>query len=180
MVMDEPSNPERRPLTPSSVKLIQCPECGAENQAFAANCWICQRPLAEEEMIEAKLAPAPPKYVDTTSSIFAYLLLVLSSLAIILMGVGVYYVNPVWALYYVLLFGVPLMAAGVGIFYALLSNDENIRKAGAIFASFYAIGMTILGSLGIVFLTIAAIVIFVISVCAGFAELCFGPQNTGN
>ncbi|TWT31485.1 hypothetical protein Enr8_34060 [Blastopirellula retiformator] len=96
------------------------------------------------------------------------------------MGVGVYYVNPDWIVFYTLAFGAPLLLAAAALFTALLSKDENIRKTGAVLASVYAILMTVLGTVGVAILAVAIVLLALVSIIAAFGQACFDVNPSGN
>lgn len=174
---NQPPSPPTSPMAP-----VACPLCGAENPVSAAKCWICQQTLTVPVASEGPFGSAisRPEFVDSTARILPNTLFALAAAALVIMGYGVYSVYSGWLAYYVFLFGLPLLAMAGILRYALLSSDKNVRQAGAILTPIYVTLFAVLGSLGIVFLTLAAVVILVISIFVAFGEMCFNMSNNGN
>ncbi|PQO44654.1 hypothetical protein [Blastopirellula marina] len=178
----EPDPQQTSNAPPAAAPLVVCPVCGAENQPLAAKCWICQQPLQAATGVAApvmRVTPSP-QFAAPRSSILPNTLFALAAAALLVMGIGVYTVKPIWLIYYVPLFCLPLLTMAGGLRYALLSTDKNVRQTGEILTPIYAAAFAILGSLGVVFLTLAAVVILVISIFVSLGELCFSVSDTGN
>ena len=93
----------------------RCPECDANNDAVAAHCWLCGRPLtAKDEVILAELVPARAE--KGLELLLAVLTIAAAALSLLLI-VGAAQIEPAIAMY-----------AAIGVGPAFLATA--IRAAG--------------------------------------------------
>lgn len=180
--MTKESSPDNGiPNNPREISWMTCPACGARNNRFAKECWICHssldHPLDEQMQCNESATCRKPEFAEGLGAIFGNLLLGLLLLALVLVGIGVFRINSTWFVYYVVFITLPLLAAAVGLRHALHSKNQDIRRAGAILTSIYATLLTILGTAAVV---IATVVALIVSFFVALGQICSDLLNSGN
>ncbi|TWT31487.1 hypothetical protein [Blastopirellula retiformator] len=147
-----------------SLPQVRCPECGADNNAFAANCWICQRALVDEVELVAAVPVEAPKFVAGANTKVGNVLLLLTLAALVLVGVGVATIHPVALIFYAILVVVPCLGVGITLRQVLAAKDKPTATRG----------------LSVVLVLVSVIGLVVISIGILFFMIClqmFGHQN---
>ncbi|PQO44653.1 hypothetical protein [Blastopirellula marina] len=103
---------------------VRCPECGADNNAFAAKCWICQRPLVDEAELVETLPIEAPAFVSGNYAKIGNVLLIVTLLALAVVAVGVWTVEPVALIFYAVLVCFPCLAVGITLRQILAAKDK--------------------------------------------------------
>ncbi|WP_154657804.1 hypothetical protein [Blastopirellula marina] len=177
--MNEPDDLRKPSLKSQEIPTIECRRCGAENYANAVLCWICQSRLHEEIGSDAKMTRDKPEFAQQPSGVYANLLLCFLIPALLVIGIGLFYLNVTWFVYFVVFISLPLLAIAVGLRQALLSTNQDIRSAGEILTPIYLVFLSVFGTLGIVVLVILAILALVFGFFAALFEMCTNMSNTG-
>jgi len=76
---------------------LPCPKCGAENNPFASECWICQQPIGPDEPVWGELIEAeaiePQRRIAETLGLIAFCLVIVTlavvGLGLATIGVGI-------------------------------------------------------------------------------------------
>ncbi|UUO08751.1 hypothetical protein M4951_10655 [Blastopirellula sp. J2-11] len=178
-LMNEPDDRRSPSQKSQEIPTIDCPQCGAENYANSVLCWICQSSLHEEIDRDEKKTGDKPEFAQQSSSIYANLLLFFLIPALIVIGIGLFYLNVTWLVYFVVFISLPLLAIAVGLRQSLLSANQDIRNAGEILTPIYLMFLAVFGTLGIVVLVILAILALVFGFFAALFEMCTNMSNTG-
>ncbi|MCC9604671.1 hypothetical protein LOC68_26865 [Blastopirellula sp. JC732] len=113
-----------------SLPHVRCPECGADNNAFAANCWICQRPLVDEAELVKALPVEAPAFVAGVNTKVGNVLLLFTLIALILVGIGVSTVEPVALIFYAILVVAPCLGVGITLRQILVAKDKPTATGG--------------------------------------------------
>ncbi|EAQ81429.1 hypothetical protein DSM3645_23596 [Blastopirellula marina DSM 3645] len=131
---------------------IRCPECGADNNAFAAKCWICQRPLVEEAELVSVIRDEPPSFVPGVNTKVANALTFWTLAAMVIVGCGVSLIHPVLVIFYIILVCVPCLAVGLSLRGILKARDKPTATSGLTgLLIFVSVGGLLAISVGILF-----------------------------
>ncbi|GAA4422309.1 hypothetical protein [Bremerella cremea] len=146
----------------SDLPHVTCPECGAENNSFANNCWICRHPLHQnDELIERELL-APPPMPATRRPWVPNLALALLIVATCLVALGVSS-DSAGALITFAIFVLPIaVACGVVIYQGSQSENKAFRTISEIFSTLIVTvgAMILLGIAGIIALFAFCLMLF--------------------
>lgn len=151
-----------------------CPECGADNLAFATSCWMCYRDIRNETpIIEAVAVDSSPKAAVAQRPSYApgewffriatFLVLVL----LVLVGIGLATEEVGLVIVYALLVTPPLLGA---LFRIRRRAKQGHVSWGEKFATLLMSGAIMIGILGV--LWIAAL--------GALVAFCFVAIATGN
>ena len=130
-----------------------CVECGAENWAYAADCWLCKRDLSDVEAVVNAEIVAPP--VSTSANTFFAVVTGILGIVLVLIGIGLYLEEPGAAIGYMILVIPPLIAT---IVRTMAKQGERPVGWGERLATFLISSVVFFGIL--VMLCIAAVVAF--------------------
>lgn len=162
------------PIAPP-IAVKACPECGAENEARAASCWLCHADLQREpnpfadQFVKISGKSRKPEWAPSENH--ELILVAAVGVLLLLMGVGIYSVSQGAVVIYAI-FTVPAILMTLVRASLKRARGEKISAADATMTFFYT-GMTVLLSaaavVGLLALIAIAIVIGLIITC--FAAL---------
>lgn len=138
-----------------SLPLVRCPECGADNNAFAAKCWICQRPLVDEADLVAASPIDAPAFAARSYGKIGNVLLIGTLLALAVVAIGVWTIEPIALIFYAILVCLPCLVVGISLRQILAAKDKPTATS-ALTVVLIVVSVTgLLGiSIGILFFTI--------------------------
>lgn len=138
----------------------RCSECGAENNAFAAKCWICQRPLVDEAELVQAITDKPPRFTAGIHTKQGNVLLLLTFFALLVVGVGIATINPVLLIFYGILVCLPGLAVGISLRQILAAKDKPTTTSGLTFLLvLVSVGGLLVISVGIMCFTLCYLMI---------------------
>ncbi|MGY8768919.1 MAG: hypothetical protein ACKVH8_10905 [Pirellulales bacterium] len=115
---------------------INCLECGAENNAFSSNCWLCYTIIikaAESVEPDEEVQVEPPAFarkLNQDVSRFAFFML---SLGLAVVGVGIGLLNPGMLIPFVLFVCAPMIAIGVAVRRGMTSTNFTAATVSSVF-----------------------------------------------
>ncbi|UUO08749.1 hypothetical protein M4951_10645 [Blastopirellula sp. J2-11] len=131
---------------------VCCPECGADNNAFAAKCWICQRPLVDEAELVSPIRDERPPFVAGVNTKVANTITAWTLLAMVIVGFGVSLIHPILVFFYIILVCVPCLAVGLSLRGILKARDKPTATSGLTgLLIFVSVGGLMAISVGILF-----------------------------
>ncbi|MCC9604670.1 hypothetical protein LOC68_26870 [Blastopirellula sp. JC732] len=160
--MSDPRQHRNAKLEPRTLPVVACPECGAENYAFAPRCWICQCKFDPNDLIQGEKTVESPAFARPHSPLAANLPVLILLPALIVIGYGVAWLNPYLFIPYLLLISLPMLGISFLIRSSWTQPGRKPLLGGSIAVSVILFLMAILGS---AIFVIAAIVILVFLIC---------------
>ena len=169
---------------PPQLETGLCPECGGENVADAARCWLCYGSLhpiqpkpSQADVLPGR--PLPPPALTTAgqraASQMMFAVLTVATLVLVaLVGAGIFWEAQDSALLYFLLVTPALLATGIAALRGYQAEGEIqwLRTFRALLFSLAAVMLTV---------TVTALVFVALAVAAVIALIatCFGALTNG-
>jgi hypothetical protein len=155
----------------AEVGLVNCPECGAEKQAAADDCWLCKASRLESG---TKVEPAKAESLVAEAHDPTHQTFTLNSLLLIVTLVAV-------------CLGVVVQAPGLGVPLALLSAPalfrtvriRSIRRTRGVAMSGFDKALVFLGSLAVVTIITAASLAAFVAICFSMGLVAFEINSQG-
>ncbi|TWT31486.1 hypothetical protein [Blastopirellula retiformator] len=166
--MSDPSQLRSADLQPRSIPLVACPQCGAENYAFAPRCWICQSEMETEELVAAEKVGQTPAFAQTRATFSANLPVLILLPTLGLVGYGVARVHLGLLLPYLLVVSLPMLGIALMIRGGIRNNRRTASVGGSIAVT---ISLILMLAVGMAILVVVGIVVFVLLVCTNNIDM---------